>query len=166
MVGYVWSPLHNSALLPLREGDEMTGGQVDLFREYVRRRLEAWGDVFALHKDCEYLGHQSKNLLQVLIDHRGEMPGRAVGFKPLEVPLLELEVEQVVSEISKDNGRAACSLRAHFCGRGRRKVERYQLACDLVKMVEGPSCKPPSLRQHFYLIDDGVDRVSRLIARG
>lgn len=141
-------------------------GQVDVFREYIRRRLEAWGDVFALHKDCEYLGHQSKNILQVLIDHQGEMPARAVGFRPLEVPLLELEVEQVVSRIGRDSPRVACALRANYCGRGRRKVERYQLACELVKMVEGRVTKPPSLRQYFYLLDDGVGRVSDLVARG
>lgn len=42
-------------------------GQIDIIGEYVRRRLEQWGEVFALHKDCDYLGHQSKNMLQVLI---------------------------------------------------------------------------------------------------
>lgn len=141
-------------------------GQVDLFREYVKQRLDDWGDCFALHKDCEYLGHRSKNMLQVLVEHRGEIPARPRGFKPLEVPLLELEVEQIVSAISRENARMACALRAHFCGQGRRKVERYQQACELIKMVEGPGSRPPSVRQHFSLIQEGVDRVSASLTRG
>ena len=31
---------------------------VDTMNEYVRRRLEHWGDEFALARDCEYLGTQ------------------------------------------------------------------------------------------------------------
>ncbi len=49
---------------------------VDTFGVYVRAELEHWGEEFALHRDCAYLGHVSKNMLQVLIDHRGEMPPR------------------------------------------------------------------------------------------
>ena len=55
--------------------------QTNLFGEYVKTRLGSWGHHFALHRDCEYLGHQSRNMLQVLIDHRGEMPPRATGYK-------------------------------------------------------------------------------------
>jgi len=51
--------------------------QLDTFGEYVRSRLEHWGGEYALHRDCEYLGFQSRNLLAVLIEHRGDMPGRA-----------------------------------------------------------------------------------------
>ena len=58
--------------------------QPDTMNEYVRRRLERWGEEFALARDCDYLGHQSKNLLYVLMQHRG-MPGKATGFKSLEV---------------------------------------------------------------------------------
>lgn len=144
----------------------MNGGQVDLFREYVKQRLNAWGECFALHKDEHYLGHKAKNMLQVLIEHKGEMPERPTGFKPLELPLLAMEVEMIVSTISRKNSRMACSLRAHFCGQGRRKVERYEQACQLVKMVEGPEASPPSVRQHFYLLAAGISKVAELIERG
>lgn len=48
--------------------------QTNLFGEYVKTRLGSWGHHFALHRDCEYLGHQSRNMLQVHIDHRGSSP--------------------------------------------------------------------------------------------
>jgi hypothetical protein len=107
-------------------------GEIDSFGEYVRERLDEWGQEFSLSRDCEYLGHQSKNMLQVLIEHRGEMPGRAIGFKPLEVSLSALVIEQVVSEIARDQSRTACCLRAFYCGQGRRKVERYKTAMVLI----------------------------------
>ncbi len=68
--------------------------ETDLFGAYVRRRLDRWGDVFALHRDCEYLGHVSRSMLQVLIDHRGEMPARPTGFKPLEVDAEAMQIER------------------------------------------------------------------------
>lgn len=106
--------------------------EIDSFGDYVRRRLEEWGREFSLSRDCDYLGHQSKNMLQVLIEHRGEMPGRTVGFKPLEVSLSALVIEQVVSEIARDQVRTACCLRAFYCGSGRKKVERYKTALVLI----------------------------------
>lgn len=104
-------------------------GEVDTFGVYVRSRLDQWGDEFSLARDCDYLGHQSKNMLQVLIDHRGEMPGRTTGFKPLEVNMLAMQVETIVSDIAIA-GRAdlACVLRAYFCGEQRRMVERFETA--------------------------------------
>src|SRR3546814_19499431 len=57
--------------------------QVDTFGVYVRDRLDEWGREFSLSRDCEYLGYQSKNMLQVLIEHKGEMPGKTQGYKPL-----------------------------------------------------------------------------------
>lgn len=102
--------------------------QVDTMGPYVRRRLDHWGDEFALHRDCEYLGHQSKNMLQVLIDHKGEMPGRAQGFKPLEVDRDAQQVEDIVAEIARHNRAMAIVLRAYYCGKGRRKVERWETA--------------------------------------
>lgn len=107
-------------------------GEIDSFGAYVRQRLEEWGREFSLSRDCEYLGHQSKNMLQVLIEHRGEMPGRTVGFKPLEVSLSALVIEQIVSEVAKDQVRTACCLRAFYCGAGRKKVERYKTALVLI----------------------------------
>ena len=76
--------------------------EVDTFGAYVRARLDAWGDEFALHRDCVYLGHQSQNMLQVLIEHQGEMPERPTGVKPLQVDLLALQVERIVSDIGRD----------------------------------------------------------------
>lgn len=128
--------------------------ELDSFGEYVKRRLEEWGHEFALHRDWEYLGHHSKNMLQVLIDHKGEMPGRTQGYKPLEVSLPALEIERLVSDIARDQVRVACSLRAHYCGRGRRGVERYETAVMLVANSD-PGSKPPNLRQHQALVKDG-----------
>lgn len=101
---------------------------VDTMGPYIRQRLDHWGDEFALHRDCEYLGHQSKNMLQVLIEHRGEMPGRAQGYKPLETNVEAQQVEDTVAEIGRHNPGMAIVLRAYFCGRGRRKVERWETA--------------------------------------
>ena len=130
-------------------------GEIDTFGEYVRSRLEAWGDEYALHRDCEYLGHQSKNMLQVLIEHKGEMPGHAQGFKPLEVNLQAQQIEDIVADIARDLPRIACVLRAHYCGRGRRKVERYETALLLIANVEGGGRKLPILRQYLAMVDEG-----------
>lgn len=102
--------------------------QIDTMSEYVRRRLERWGEEFALARDCEYLGHQSKNLLQVLIDHRGEMPGRTIGFKPLEVDAEAQQIEDIVFEIARHAPAMGWVMRAYYCGQGRRKVERWETA--------------------------------------
>ncbi len=107
-------------------------GQVDTFGAYVRTRLDEWGHEFALCRDCEYLGHASKNMLQVLIDHKGEMPGRVQGFKPLEVSLPALMVEQSITQLAKEQMATACALRGYYCGSGRRKVERWETANLLI----------------------------------
>lgn len=105
--------------------------QVDTFGVYVRDRLEEWGREFALHRDCEYLGHRSKDMLQVLIEHKGEMPPRVTGFKPLDVPTLPLQIEDIVCDIARYNLVRAVVLRAFYCGRGRRGVERFETANEL-----------------------------------
>lgn len=130
---------------------------------YVRRRLERWGDVFALHRDCEYLGHQSKNMLQVLIEHRGEMPARATGFKPLEVDPLALQVEQAVTDLSQVNVACACVIRAMYCGRGRRGVERLEEARALLSKATG--VKRLSRSQYYHLHEGGVRYVSEWMER-
>lgn len=134
---------------------------IDTFGEYVRSRLDAWGADYALHRDCDYLGHQSKNILQVLIEHKGEMPGRSQGFRPLEVDLQCQQIEDIVADIARDQPRLACVLRAYYCGRGRRKVERYETALLLIANIEGPGRRLPSDRQYLALVDD-----ARLIVRG
>lgn len=111
--------------------------QTDTFGAYVRDRLEQWGREFALHRDCEYLGHQSKNVLQVLIDHKGEMPARPTGFKPLECNALALQIEFIVSDMARSRPERACCLRAYYCGQGRRGVERLETAQELVRRVTG-----------------------------
>jgi hypothetical protein len=129
-------------------------GTIDTFGEYVRMRLDEWGREFALHRDCDYLGHQSKNMLQVLIEHKGEMPGKAQGYKPLEVDLMALQVERIVSDIARDDRRMACVLRAYYCGRGRRKVERYETALNLIANAQ-PGSALPTLRQYMAIVEDG-----------
>jgi hypothetical protein len=105
---------------------------LNTFATYVQTRLHDWGSHFALHRDCEYLGHQSKNMLQVLIEHRGEMPARPTGFKPLEVDSAAFEVELLVHEIGIGRPDHANVLRAWYAGRGRVGVERLETACELI----------------------------------
>jgi hypothetical protein len=130
--------------------------QVDTFGAYVRAELEHWGRQFALHRDCDYLGHQSKNLLAVLIEHKGDMPGRAQGYKPLESDSRAQLIEDIVSSIAVDNVAMACALRGYHCGMGRRKVERFESANLLVA-----NCgeKPVSNRQYLNLVELGFQRV-------
>lgn len=106
--------------------------QTKLIDEYWERRLDAWGREFALHRDYEILGHRSKDMLQVLIEHRGEMPPHAIGFKPLEVPPLEMEVEDAVRRVHAWDADLAGVLRAYYCGRGRKSVERLETAQQLL----------------------------------
>ncbi|HEY5805053.1 MAG TPA: hypothetical protein VIT90_15305 [Lysobacter sp.] len=108
------------------------GHQIDTFAVIVRGRLEEWGREFALHRDCEYLGHRSKDMLQVLIEHSGEIPPKGVGFKPLEIPPRPLEIEAVVTDIARFNLTRATVLRAYYCGMGRRGGERFEIANDLL----------------------------------
>lgn len=132
-------------------------GQIDTFGEYVRRRLEHWGEEFALHRDFEYLGHASKNMLQVVIDHRGEMPPPNVGFKPLEVDQLAQQIEDVISELARQNLVAACAMRAMYCGTGRRGVERLETARMLAAYVAGVTKLTRS--QYYRLHEQGVSFV-------
>lgn len=133
--------------------------RLDTFGEYVTTRLEGWGDEFALHRDFEWLGYARKNMLQVLIDHRGEMPPPNVGFKPMEVDTAAHEIELLVTDIARDRLDIACCLRAYFCGRGRRKVERWETARLLMSAM--PNARLPNVRQYMGLVDDG-----KLIIRG
>lgn len=104
---------------------------LNTFDAYVSARLEAWGREYALHRDCEFLGYSSKNILQVLIEHKGEMPPRATGFKPLSIPPEIEQVERIVSQIARDAPMLAAVLRAYYCGSGRRAVERLETAQEL-----------------------------------
>lgn len=123
-------------------------GEIDTFGEYVERRLRAWGDEFALHRDWERLGYASKNMLQVLIDHKGEMPPPNVGFKPLSVPMEEQQTEDIVADVARDQPVIACVLRGYYCGRGRRKVERWETANLL---IANAGHKPVTQRNYMEL---------------
>ena len=135
--------------------------QTDLFGAYVRSRLDGWGREFAYHRDRIRAGdYRSKDMLQVLIEHKGEMPPRPVGWKPEEVDLLALEIENIVREIFQSDSRdTAWALRAYFCGNGRRAVERF----DFYKALIGRSV---SLKTYYRQVADGTAMVRKaLIAR-
>jgi hypothetical protein len=117
-------------------------GQVDTFGLYVRARLEQWGAEFALHRDREYLGRRSKDMLQVLIEHQGELPPKVVGFKPLEIDPLAQRIEDIVRGIARHNVERACVLRGYYCGMGRKAVERLKVTQSMVRRV----CAQPDYR--------------------
>lgn len=121
--------------------------QRDSITAYTQRRLSHWGDEYALHRDMEWLGYASKNILAVLMEHKG-MPGRAQGFKPIETDLLAHEVELVVTDLSKVNRSASNVLRAYYCGRGRRTIERFETANLLITAMGD---RLISLRQYQLL---------------
>ena len=131
-------------------------GQVDTFGEYVERRLRGWGDEFAFHRDFEWLGHASKNMLQVLIDHRGEMPPPNVGYKPLETDIRAQRIEDIVADIARTHLAMACCLRAYHCGAGRRKVERAETANLLLANAGLPAVRA---RVYMDLAIRGGERV-------
>lgn len=130
--------------------------QIDAFGAYVRAELDHWGREYALHRDCEHLGHQSKNVLQVLSEHKGDMPGRALGYKPVETDSRAQMIEDIVASIAADNVSIACALRAYHCGLGRRKVERYETAIILMTRC---GQRGVSTRQYLILVELGFQRV-------
>lgn len=130
--------------------------QIDTFGAYTRCELDHWGREFALHRDCEYLGHVSRNMLQVLIDHQGEMPPPNVGYKPLETDLRAQRVEDIVADIARDQTSLACVLRAYYCGMGRRKFERHETANLLLTSA---GCRPVAVRQYLTMHELGFQRV-------
>lgn len=130
--------------------------QIDSFGEYTRERLDEWGREFALCRDFEYLGHQSKNMLQVLIEHKGEMPGKATGYKPLEVLRTAQEIEDIVADVARDQLTIACVLRAMYCGQGRRKIERWETANLLIASM---GLKVVTQRHYLALHELGLQTV-------
>ncbi len=134
--------------------------QIDTFGAYVRAELEHWGREFALHRDCDYLGHHSKNLLAVLIEHEGEMPPPNVGYKPLETDARAQLVEDVVYRISRTDNQMACSLRRYYCGLGRSTVARYETALLLMPNAGAPAVR---VRAYLALVRRGPARVRGVI---
>lgn len=129
---------------------------LDTFGVYVSERLNEWGREFALHRDCEYLGHRSKDRLQVLIEHKGEMPPRVTGFRPLHTPLLPQQIEDIVTDIARDNVTRAVVLRAYYCGMGRRGVERFETANEILAKMH-KACLSRS--KYFAEHELGFERV-------
>lgn len=126
------------------------------FDAYVRRRLESWGREFAFHRDYELLGHKSKDMLQVLIEHKGEMPPRNVGFKPLTIPPLDMQIEDIVHDIHNDARHLAVVLRAFYCGAGRQGVERREIAEAMLQIR-----LPKSV--YFAYYKEGFRKVSEIL---
>lgn len=138
--------------------------QIDTFGAYVRSRLDSWGREFALHRDCEYLGHRSKDMLQVLIEHKGEMPPRATGFKPLTIPAAEMEVEDIVADMARRDMVLASVMRGYYCGSGRRAMERRETAVELARSLLGDRSFRLSKTKYFSIHDIGFAEVrGRLI---
>jgi hypothetical protein len=127
------------------------------FDAYVRMRLDAWGREFRLDRQHEQLGHRSKNMLAILIEHAGEIPPPNVGFKPLLIPPLEMQVEDIVRTVHADTPMMAAILRAYYCGSGRVGVERLAQARHLAD-------SNISKRQFYTLHDLGFQRVAGALA--
>lgn len=130
--------------------------QIDTFGAYVRGELEHWGDEFALHRDCDYLGHHSKNMLAVLIEHEGEMPGRIQGYKPMETDSRAQRIEDIVAHVWRTHPEMSIVLRAYYCGKGRRKVERWETANLLLTNAGSPMI---SATGYLELVRRAEDRV-------
>lgn len=127
------------------------------FDAYVRSRLERWGYEFNLWRPLPLLGHQSKNILAVLIEHKGELPPPNIGFKPLTIPPGELQMEDLVREIQGDAPVLAAVLRAYYGGAGRQGIERRALAEDL--------CGTRIRRQAYFQYHDmGFHRIAGMLA--
>lgn len=135
--------------------------RIDTFGAYVRAELEHWGREFALHRDCEYLGHHSKNLLAVLIEHSGDMPSRSQGYKPLESDSRAQFIEDLVAEIGRTNAGMACVLRGYYCGMGRKKVERYETCLLLLSNLGEP---PVTVRAYLEMVRRGEDRIHGMMS--
>lgn len=129
---------------------------LDTFGEYVERRLDAWGLEFSLRRDFQWLGYSRRNMLQVLIEHRGEMPPPVTGYKPLEVDREAQAIEDIVADIARDQRPIAIVLRAWYCGSGRKRYERHETANLLLAAADE---RPVRLRQYEALQRLGVQTV-------
>ena len=127
--------------------------KVSTYDIYVRTRLDAWGREFAFHRDAELLGHKSKDMLQLLIEHKGEMPPKATGYRPLTIPPLEWQIETIVAQIHADAPLLAVVLRAYYCGSGRKAIECREKAQELAK-------RRLTRRMYFTYHDLGFQRVA------
>lgn len=134
--------------------------QIDTFGAYVRGELEHWGRECALHRDSGHPGSNAQSMLAVLIDYQGDMPGRAQGFKPMETDTRAQRIEDLVNVIAKDNMAMACTLRAYYCGRGRKKVERFEVALQL---LERAGERALHVKAYLDLVRRGEDRLHGML---
>jgi hypothetical protein len=105
-----------------------TGGD-----DYVRFRLLGWRREFRLGREIEPLGFHKMNLLQVLIEHRGEMPSRVTGYRPLTIPPEAMEIEDIVHELHGVEPELAIVLRVYYCASGKHSTDRLLTAARLLK---------------------------------
>lgn len=128
------------------------------FDAYVARRLDSWGREFALDREFAWLGHSPKNILQIIIEHKGQIPRREGGYRPeVTIPPNEWQIECVVEQIHRDAPTLAAVLRAYYCGWGRQGIERRAIAEQLLKRK--------MIRGHYFLYhDQGFHRVAGALA--
>jgi hypothetical protein len=74
-------------------------------------------------------------MLQVLIEHKGELPPKAIGFKPLETDPMAQQIEDIVRDIARHNVERACILRGFYCGMGRKGIERLEVTRSMIRRV-------------------------------
>ncbi len=91
------------------------------------------GREFRLGREMETLGFHRTSLLQVLIEHRGDMPSRVTGYKPLTIPPDAMEIEDVVHDIHAADPELAIVLRAYYCGTGKHSTDRLATATRLLR---------------------------------
>lgn len=137
--------------------------ELDTRTKEARDRLDAWGRYFRLRPFEPRLGHRDKNMLQVAVEHLGQIPPPPTGFKPEYVDAQAMQVEDFVRIIFDESPRAACILRAYFCGGGRKGVERLELARDLIRAVTGESMALDR-RAYYQVVDACVQRVAGMLA--
>jgi hypothetical protein len=101
--------------------------------DYVRFRLLGWGREFRLGREIESLGFHRTSLLQVLIEHRGEMPSRVTGYKSLTIPPDAMEIEDVVHDIHAVDPELAIVLRVYYCGSGKHSTDRLTTTTRLLR---------------------------------
>jgi hypothetical protein len=101
--------------------------------DYVRFRLLGWGREFRLGREIESLSFHHTSLLQVLIEHRGDMPSRVTGYKPLAIPPDAMEIEDVVHDIHAADPELAIVLRVYYCGSGKHSTDRLATATRLLR---------------------------------
>lgn len=130
--------------------------RTDTFGAYVRAELDHWGYEFALHRDLNFLGHRSKNLLALLIESKGDFTSKPEGYRPAQSDERAQIIEDIVASIARDNAPMACSLRAYHCGAGRRKIERFETANMLISKCGE---RVVSLRHYLNLVELGFQRV-------